>query len=80
MPSDRQGWAEILGNSYRRQVPLPSITNNQAQDSTQDSAQPYVQTLGTYVQTKIGQQKPEQPFIQRQQRTDVINIYSNIRI
>ena len=71
--------AEILGDTYRRQVPLPRITNNQAQDSTWDSAQPYVKTLGTYVQTKLGQQKPEQPFIQCQRRTDVINSYPNIR-
>ena len=26
--------AEILGDPYHRQVPLPRITNNQAQDST----------------------------------------------
>ena len=79
MPSDWRGCAEILGDPYRRQVPLPRITNNQAQDSTRDSAQPYVQTLGTYVQTKLGQGKPEHPFIQRQRRTEVINSYTNIR-
>ena len=50
---------EILGDPYRRQVPLPRIPNNQAQDSTRDSAQPYVQTFGPYVQMNIGQQKPE---------------------
>ena len=53
--SDRT--AEILGDTYCRQVLLPRITNNQAQDSTRDSAQPYVQTLGTYGQTKLGQKK-----------------------
>ena len=63
MPNARRGCAEILGNPYCRQVPLPRITNNQAQDSTRDSAQPYVQTLGMYSQTKLGQQKPEQLFI-----------------
>ena len=41
--------AEILGDPYRRQVPLPKIPNNQAQDSTRDSDQPYVQTFGLYV-------------------------------
>ena len=46
--------AEILGDPYRRQVPLLRIPNNQAQDSTRDSAQPYIQTLGTYGQTKLG--------------------------
>ena len=70
--------AEILGDTYHRQVPLPRIPNNQAQDSTWDSAQPYVQTLGTYSETKLGQRKPEQPFIQRQRRTDVINSYTDI--
>ena len=79
MPSARRGCAEILGDPYCRQVPLPRITDNQAQDSTRDSAQPYLQTLGTYGQTKPGQQKPEQLFIQRQRRTDVINSYTNIR-
>ena len=71
--------AEILGDPYLRQVPLPRITNNQAQDSTRDSAQPYVQTLGTYGQTKLVKKKPEQMFIQRQRRTDVMNSYTNIR-
>ena len=71
--------AEILGDPYRRQVPLSRISNNQAQDSKRDSDQPYVQTLGTYGQTKLGQRKPEQPFIQRQRRTYVINSYPNIR-
>ena len=71
--------AEILGDPYRIQVPLPRIPNNQAQDSTRDSAQPYVQTLSTYGQTKLGQRKPEQSFIQRQQGTGVINSYTNIR-
>ena len=61
--------AEILGDPYCRQVPLPRIPNNQAQYSTRDSAQPYVQTLGTYGQTKLSQKKPEQLFIQRQRRT-----------
>ena len=71
--------AEILGDPYRRQVPLPRITNNQAQDPTRDSAHPYVKTLGTYGQKKLGQRKPEQPFIQSQRRTDVIDNYTNIR-
>ena len=71
--------AEILGDTYRIQVLLPRITNNQVQDSTWDSAQPYVQTLGTYVQTKLGQGKSEQPFIQCHRRTYVINSYPNIR-
>ena len=71
--------AEILDDTYRRHVPLMRIPNNQAQDSTQDSAQPYVQTFGTYVQTKLSQQKLEQPFIQLQRHTDVINSYTNIR-
>ena len=78
MPSARRGCAEILGDTNCRQVPLPSILNNQAQDSTRDSAQPYVQTFVTYVQTKLGQQKPEQPFIQLQRRTYVIKRYMNI--
>ena len=68
MPSAWRGCDEILGDPYRRQVPLPRIPNNQAQDSTWDSAQPYVQTLGTYGQTNLGQRKPEQPFVQLQQR------------
>ena len=71
--------AEILGGPYRRQVPLTRITNNQAQDSTRDSAQPYVQTLGMYGETKLSQRKPEQLYIQCQRRTDVINSYPNIR-
>ena len=75
MPSARQGCDEILGDPYCIQVPLSSIPNNQAQDSTRDSSHPYVQTSGTHGQTKHGQQKPEQPFIQRQRRTDVINSY-----
>ena len=79
MPSARRGCAEILGDPYRRQVPLPSIPNNQAQDSTRDSAHPYVKTFVPYVQTKPGQQKPEQLFIQLQRRTDIINSYTNIR-
>ena len=79
MHSVRRGCSEILNDPYRGQVPLPRIPNNQAQDSTRDSAQQYIQTLGTYGQTKLGQRKPEQPFMQRQQRTDVINSYSNIR-
>ena len=32
--------AKILGDTYHRQVPLPRISNNQAQDSTRDLAQP----------------------------------------
>ena len=36
MPSARRGCAEILGDTYLRQVPLPRIPNNQARDSTQD--------------------------------------------
>ena len=71
--------AEIFGNTNRTQVPLPRIPNNQAQESTRDSVQPYIQTLGTYGQTKLGQRKPEQPFIQRRRRTDIINSYTNIR-
>ena len=70
--------AEILGNPYCRQVPLPRITNNRAQDSTRDPAHPYVQNFGPYVQTKLGQRKPEQPFVQLQWHTDVINSYMNI--
>ena len=46
--------AEIFGDTYHRQVPLPMITNNQEQDSTRDSAQSYVETFGLYVQTKLG--------------------------
>ena len=79
MPSARRGCAEILGDPYCRQVPLPRIPNNQAQESTRASAQPYIQTLGTYGQTNLGQRKPEQLFIQRQRRTDIINSYPNIR-
>ena len=70
---------EIFGDPYRRQVPISRISNNQAQYSKRDSDQPYVQTLGTYSQTKLGQRKPKQPFIQHQRRTDVINSYPNIR-
>ena len=54
MPIARQVCAEILADTYRRQVPLPRITNNQAQDSTRYSVQPYVQTLGIYGHTKLG--------------------------
>ena len=79
VPSAWRGCAEILGDTYRRQVALPRITNKRVQDSTQDPAHPYLQNFGPYVQTKIGQQKPEQPFVQLQQRTDVINSYTNIR-
>ena len=74
-----EGFAEIPGDPYCRQVPLPRIKNNQAQDSTRESAQPYVHTLGTYGKKKLGQREPEQPFIQCQRRTDVINSYTNIR-
>ena len=59
MPSSRRGCAEILNDPYRRQGPLPRVPNNQAQDSTRDSAQPYVQTFGPYVQTNLSQRKPE---------------------
>ena len=72
-------FSEILGDPYCRQVPLPRISNNQAQDSTRDSAQPYVKTFGMYVQTKLGQQKPGHLYIQLQRRTNIINIYTNIR-
>ena len=71
--------AEILGDAYRRQVPLPRIPDNRAQDSTRDSAHPSVQTFGTSVQTKLFQQKPEQLFVQLQWRTDLLNSYTNIR-
>ena len=32
--------AEILGDPYRRQVPLPRIPDNRAQDSTRDPSHP----------------------------------------
>ena len=38
MPSAWRGCAEILGDPYRRQVPIPRIPNNQSQYSTQDLA------------------------------------------
>ena len=78
MPIARRGCAEILGDHYRRQVPLPRIPDNRAQDSTHDPAHPYVQTFGTFVQTKLGQRKPEQLFVQLQRRTDLINRYKDI--
>ena len=82
MPTREQAWyhiAEILGDPYHRQVPLPRITNNRAQDSTRDAAHPYVQTLGTSVQTNLCQRKTEQSFVQPQWRTYLINSYTNIR-
>ena len=79
MPSDWRGCVKILGDPYRRQVPLPRIPDNRAQDSTRDPAHPYVKTFGTSVQMKLGQRKTERPFVQLQRRTDVINIYTNIR-
>ena len=79
MPSARRGCAEILGDPYHRQVPLPRITDNRSHDSTRDPAHPSVQTFGTSVQTKLCQQKPEQSFAQLQRQTDLINSYVNIR-
>ena len=73
-----QPTAEVLGYTYRRQVPLPRIPNNQAQDSTRDAAHPYVQTFVLYGQANLGQWKPEELFIQIQRHTDVINSYTNI--
>ena len=71
--------AEILGDNYRRQVPLPRITDNRAQYSRCDPAHPSVQTFVTSVQTKLCQQKPEQLFVQLQRRTYLLNSYRNIR-
>ena len=79
MPSARKGCAKILGDPYLRQVSLTRIPDNLAQDSIRDPAHPYLQTFGTSVQMKLGQQKPEQTFVQLQHRTDVINSYTNIR-
>ena len=79
MPSARRGCAEILGNPYRRQVPLPRIPDNRAQDSTRDLSHPYVQTFGTSVQTKLCQRKPEQLFAQLQRGNNFLNSYRNIR-
>ena len=79
MPSAWRGCAEILGDTYHRQVPLPRITNNQSQESTCDPAHPCVQTFGTSVQMKRFQRKPEQSFVQLQRRTDLIKRYTNIR-
>ena len=44
---------EILGNPYHRQVPLPRIPDNRAQDSTRDPDHPSVQTFGTSIQPKF---------------------------
>ena len=70
--------AEILVYPYRRQVPLPRIPNNRAQESTRDPAHPSIQTFITLVQTKLCQQKPEQSFAQLQWQTYVLNSYTNI--
>ena len=78
MPSARQGCAEILGDTYHRQVPLPRIPDNRAKDSSRDPAHPSVQTFGTYVKPKLFQHKPGQSFAQIQRQTDLLNIYTNI--
>ena len=79
MPSARRGCAEILGDPYHRQVPLPRIPDKQAQDSTRDRDLRYIQTLVTSVQKNICQRKPEQSSVQLQRCTDLINSYTNIR-
>ena len=79
MTSAQQECAEILGNTYRRQVPLLRIPNDRAQDSTRDPANPSVQTFSTSVQTKLFQRKPEQSFVQLQRRTELLKSYTNIR-
>ena len=70
--------AEILGDPYRIQIPLPRIPDNQAQDSTRDPAHPSIQTFGTSVKKKLCKKKPEQLFVQLQRRTDLLNRYTNI--
>ena len=53
MPSAWRGCAEIIGDPYHRQVPLPRIPDNRAQGSTRDPAHPSVQNFVTSVQTKL---------------------------
>ena len=52
---DDRGGAEILGDTYCKQVPLSWIPDNQAQDSIRDPVYPYVHTFGTSVQMKTSQ-------------------------